>query len=172
MDPKELIIIHETNTLERALKILIEGIRPSTETGEINWYSDKEICLTGIDFKEILACNTIWGHIRFVIKNSWIKKNVKEHFKDHATVALLNDDKIWWNFLTKYKIQNYEGSMNTSINQLICDIPIPKNALECVVIYSHYNVDLREKELIKKNLPKGMKLFTNENNNKQLIGVI
>ena len=173
MNPQELIIIHETNTLARALEILKNGIRPSAETGEVNWFQDRDICLLGFDFESICDTILIWGHICFVISETWVTTNAKGHFKMHGVPDLggKNTQRLWSLFMEKHDIQDYMGPINTAHNQLICDIPIPLEAIECVILQSHDDIDLREKELIRKNLPSHITFFVNEKNKRKLIKV-
>jgi hypothetical protein len=176
MNFKDLIVVHDTNTIERAMKILTDkkAILPNSETKEDNdWGSTNEICLAAYDYEEIIYHYRMWGHIRFIIKEEWINKNVPNIEHHQYGVSGYNEILIWKEFIRRHGFKKYSGTMRTAVNQLICKIPVPLSAIECIIIYKsnlHNQLQFeRELQLLKDNKPSNIQLFIIENNALKLI---
>ena len=172
MDVDGLTVVHDVNTIERAMKILKDSkaILSNVETGEDNdWGESNEICVAAYDYHELIYHYRKWGHIRFVIKEEWIGKN-KEQIRHHQFYGMgidVHRERLCKPFIRKYGFKQYRGPMEEAVNQLIVNIPIPLKAIEAIIIYGRHrgsDADPSEVQLLKDNKPKNVPLYIVEGN--------
>jgi hypothetical protein len=150
MTEQKLRLIHSTNGLESAVRILKQGIQSPKVTGVGISYScsvpDKIFLLV-----KQCSAKTVWGDYHFVLDNDYVKA-FSHQFRVHADL----DSDNAFEFAERFGIKPYEGNFCMSAyDQIISLSSIPVGGLRELAVES---LTEEERRVIEEVLPEHMKI--------------
>ncbi len=140
---------HGTKTLERAVKMLLEGIKPSSLTDMPQWAKFPFVFLTAEDRLSTSA----WGNYTFFLDENWVEKN-----RNNFYVCDSNQNTGGYSFQPFFGSEverQYHSDKSTSRiraegGQVIHCGTIPPEAISAIVTFSYKPEEAEKaKELLK-----------------------